>query len=386
MKKLKIAIFTDSFIPLCDGIVVSTINLAKGLADRGHKIYIIAPKYRNIKEFRYKNVKVKRVSGIPAFFYRGFKFTSPLTIGILKYLKKEKIDIIHFQTPIGLGIQALLMALFLKKPVVGTFHTFFTDTKYLKHLGVPPRFIQKFSWLYARAFYNKCDLVTCPSESAKKELLKNGFIKPIKVISNGIDFSVFDNLKYREVKKQLNPNGKILLFVGRIAHEKNINFLIDCFKLIANKDKSVKLVITGSGPQMEEIRHKIHRLSLPDRVILTGSIEHKNLVKSGIYKASDLFITASTTESQGITMLEAQANGLVCVGLNAKGVKDLIRNNYNGFLVRASEREFANKVLELLRNKNLYNRMKRNTLREVRKHGINKIVKIWEKVYLSMIN
>ncbi len=92
MKRLKIAIFTDTFIPLLDGIVTATINLARGLADRGHKVYIIAPKFKEKhKEFSYKNVKVKRVASIPAFFYPGHRFTSPFSLDVIHYLKKEDI-------------------------------------------------------------------------------------------------------------------------------------------------------------------------------------------------------------------------------------------------------------------------------------------------------
>jgi len=387
MKKLKIAIFTDTFIPIIDGVVTTTINLAKGLADRGHKIYIIAPRFRELaKEFAYKNVKVKRMPSIPAFFYKGYRFTSPLSIAVIKYLKKEKIDIIHFQTPIGLGVQALFAARVLKKPVIGTFHTFFTDPGYIKHISTNHGFAQKLSWFYARRYYNRCDLVTCPSESAKKELLEHGFTSPIKVISNGIDMSVFDNSKWKKMKLKYNPNGKILLFVGRIAFEKNLDYLLDCFKLVVKKQPKVKLVIVGDGPQMDELKESIIQKGLAKNVVLTGRIEYNKLVKSGIFKASDLFITASTTETQGISTLEAQANGLVCVGIESRGIKDLIKNNYNGYLVENGDKQaFAGKVIKLLTDRKLHNRMKKNTLKEVKNHRIENVIKIWEKTYSNLV-
>ncbi|MCX6707272.1 MAG: glycosyltransferase, partial [Candidatus Woesearchaeota archaeon] len=366
--------------------VTTTINLAKGLADKGHKICIIAPKHRKMKEFSYPNVTVKRIAGIPALFYQGFKITPLFSIAILNYLKKEKIDIIHFQTPLTLGFQAILIAKFLKKPLVGTFHTFITDAEYIKHAGIQNELARKFCWYYVKNYYNKCNMITCPSESAKQELMKNGFIKPIKVISNGIDFSIFDNSGWKKMKKKYNPNGKILLFVGRIAYEKNLDYLIECFELVLKKDPSVKLVIVGDGPQIGELKTKIKELGLSGNVVLTGRIEHDALVRSGIFKASDIFITASTTESQGISTLEAQTNGLVCVGLNARGIKDLIRNNYNGYLVKyGDKRKFANRIVKLLDDDKTYERMRRNTLKEIRKHDIKSIIKVWEEKYLHLI-
>ncbi|MFA6888868.1 MAG: glycosyltransferase [Candidatus Woesearchaeota archaeon] len=379
---MNIAIFTDCFIPLVDGVVIATLNLAKGLADRGHTVHIIAPEYSNIKEFSYPHIKVKRVYAIPAFFYKGYKFTSPLSIEIIKYLKKENIDVIQFQTPITLGVQALLTARFLKKPVVGTFHTFFTDPNYIKHVGFSPPFVQKFTWEYAKKYYNQCDCITCPSESAKQELLNHGFKKPIIVVSNGIDPSVFNNSNWKNVKKEFNPHGPLLLFIGRIAYEKNINYLLQCFQFIIKKDPTVVLVIVGDGPQMEQLKKDILTLNLSKNIILTGKIDHNSLVKSGIFKACDVFVTASTTETQGITTLEAQANGLVCVGVNARGTKDLIKNNYNGYLVKEGDKKaFAQKVLNLLNDKKLYTYMSKNTLKEIQKHKITHIIDLWETIY-----
>jgi len=383
---MNIAIFTDSFIPLGDGIVTSTLDLVKGLSDKGNKIYVIAPHYKNSKEFSYPHVTVKRMPGIPALFYPGFKFTSPLNINLIKYLKKKKIDVIHFQTPFTVGAQAILTAKILKKPLIGTFHTFITDEQYIRHIGINLKFIQHMSWTYVRSYYNKCDLITCPSESAKEELIKNKFIKPIKIISNGIDLSSFDNSNWKEIVNKYDLRGKTLLFVGRIAHEKNIDYLIKCFKLVQKKIPNIKLLIVGNGPQMDQLQKLVKGLDLSDNIIFTRRIDHAKLLKSGIYKASNLFVTASKTESQGITTLEAQANGLVCIGVNARGTKDLIKDGYNGYLVKEGDKkEFANRIIALIMNKKLYDRMAKNTLKEIKKHDLKLIITEWEKVYRSLV-
>jgi len=382
---MKIAIFTDTFLPKIDGIVTATLSLAMGLANNGHKVCIIAPEYNNFKEFKYKNIKVTRMNSIPALFYPEFKITNPFSIRVYMQLKKEKIDLVHFQTPLTIGMQGIIIAKLLKVPLIGTFHTLIADPKYLKHVKINGAIAQGISWAYARAYYNQCDLITCPSESVKNELLEHTFIKPIKVISNGIDFSLFDNSNWKKVKEKYNPNGKTLLFIGRIAHEKSIPYLLDCFKLVLKKLPKTKLILVGDGPQFKEIKNYIRFLKIENSAILTGKIEHENLIKSGIFKAADLFVTASTTETQGITMLEAQVNGLVSIGMDAGGTKELIKNNYNGYLVKKGKKEFADKIVKLLKDSSLIQKMQRNTLKEIKKHNMKKVIEIWEKEYQSLI-
>jgi glycosyltransferase involved in cell wall biosynthesis len=384
---VKIAIFTDVFTPQFNGVTTATISLVKGLADRGHKIYIIAPKYKGIKEFAYKNVKVIRLSSVPAYFYEDFRFTGLFSFKLKKYLKNQKIDLIHFMVPMPLGLQAIFLSNLLKVPLVGTFHTFFADREYLKHAKMDFKVIQKLAWAYSRGYYNRCELITCPTEMAKKELLAHGFKQPIKAISNGIEPGIFDNSKWKSVKNKFNKNGKILLFVGRIAHEKNMLYLLDCFSLVLKKLPNTKLLIVGDGPEMDELKQGIIFRNLEDNVILTGKIERDKLVKSGIYKACDLFVTASTTETQGITTLEAQANGLVAVGINERGIKDLIKDKYNGYLARwGDKKQFANAIINLLSNNKLHETMKANTLKEIKKHYLPNIIKQWEKEYSILIN
>ncbi len=382
----KIAIFTDTFLPLTDGVVTFVTNISKELADKGYKIYIICPKYDIKKEFKYKNVKIIRIPGIPAFFYKGFKFTSFYSSKLYNFLKNEKIDIIHMQTPIFLGIQAIIISKLLKIPLIGTYHTNIADPNYLKHIKLNSPFMQKLSWEYLRSYYNRCDLITCPSETTKKDLLDHGFKKNIISLSNGIKFDIFDNSNWRKVKEKYNKKGKILLFVGRIAHEKNIPYLLDCFSLVLKKIPETKLLIVGDGPEYKEISELIKKKGLLNNVIMTGGMEYEKFVKSSIIKASDLFVTASTTETQGISTMEAQANGVVAIGINEGGIKDLIKNNYNGFLLEVGDKEgFANKVIELLTNDLLYKRMQTNTLKEIEKHRFEKIIKSWEKVYKDLI-
>lgn len=384
---MRIAIFTDAFLPYISGVVTATLNLAKGLADRGHEVHIIAPKYGKSEKFIYPNIIVKRIPSIPVPMYKDFRLAILPNPGLVRYIIENRIDLMHFQTPSPLGNEAVHISKLLKKPLVGTFHTFFEDQDIIKILGLNKNHLfDKLSWAYLRSYYDKCDLITCPSESTKKSLLAHRFKQPIKVISNGFDCRIFDNRNYKKIKKKYNPNGKLLLFVGRIAYEKNIDFLIDSFSIVKNELPGTKLLIVGSGPQMKHVKKKISSLKMAKDVILAGSIPHDKLVKSSIYKACDLFVTASKTENQPMTILEAQANGMACVGLKKRGIPDLVKDGFNGIVVPVENRKkFAEAIIRVLKNKALLNRMRKNTLLEARKHKLPHVIDEWEQTYIELI-
>lgn len=380
---MKIVIFTDCFLPQVNGVVNVVVNSAKGLADKGHKVYIIVPKYKGIKEFKYKNIKVIRVSAIPAFFYPGFKFTFLYSLKVYEILKNKKIDLIHFHVPMPLGFQAIIFSKIFKVPLVGTFHGFIADPQYMKHMIISGKYAQKLFWKYIFYFFNKCDLITTPSQSAKIEILNHDFHKPIKVISNGIDFKDFMGGNSNFVKKKYNLN-KTVLFFGRIAHEKNVIYLFDGFKLILKKLPNIKLLVVGGGPQLKEFQEYTKEIGIGKSVIFTGMVNYKKL--SSYIGACDLFATASTTETFGLTTIEAMANGLPVVAVNATGTKDIVKNGYNGYLVKiGNKKDFADKIIKLLINDSLRLKMGKNAFKEAKKYDNRKIVKIWEKEYKELI-
>jgi len=377
---MKVAFFTDAFTPQVNGVVTSLLNLAKGLADRGHKIIIIAPKYNNVKEFRYKNVKVIRIASIPSLIYN-VRITSVLNPKVINFILKEKPDIIHIEAPFTVGIQGIILSKMFGIPLVGTFHTFVADPHYLKHAKMDYKSVEKSVWTFMRIYYNKCDLITCPSNYTKSELIKHKFKKPIKVISNGIDLRIFKKMN----KKTLNAKNN-LLFVGRISHDKNIFHLIDAFSLVVKENPKLKLILVGDGPQMSSLKKHISDLKIQKNIIFKGMISHKSLFNSNIFNSSEIFVTSALTENQPITILEAQANRLVCVAPDSKGIPDLIKNNYNGILVKPNDKEdLAKKLLFIINNDVSRLRMRNNTFKEIKKHDIPNIINEWEKTYEEMI-
>lgn len=381
---MQIAFFTDTFLPQQNGIVTNVVDTAKKLADRGHKVFIVAPEFADAAPFNHTNVTLKRIISAPAFFYEGFKLSLPFSPSLFNFVIKNRVEVIHFHTPITLGMQAIIIAKLLNLPLVGTFHTFFAHPEYLKHIKLNHKIVENLAWRFSNSYYNRCDMVVCSSEATKSELIARKCTKPIRVIPLGIDFSAFRNDSASEIRSRYNKHGKLLLFVGRIAHEKNLPFLLECFARVLKKVPSVRLVIVGSGPQMPEVKAKVAALGITKSIIFTGVIPHEKLVKSGIFGACDVFVNASTTETGPLTVLEAQANGLVCVGLKGKGM-DLIRSGVNGYVVDPHDKQaFANAVIRLLTDKSLYNKMRRATLKEAKKYELDNIIGMWEKTYKEL--
>jgi glycosyltransferase involved in cell wall biosynthesis len=147
-----------------------------------------------------------------------------------------------------------------------------------------------------------------------------------------------------------------------------------------------KLLMVGDGPQLDEIKAKAESLGIEDSVIFIGEMNHEAFLNSSIFRACDLFVTSSITETQGIAALEAQANGLPCVGINRGGINDLVKDGYNGYMVKLGDKKgFADRVIKILSDSSLIEKMKKNAIATAKKQDISIITAIWEKEYSKLI-
>ncbi len=384
---MNIALFCDIFTPQVNGVVTATVAMAKGLADGGHKVHIIAPRFKsNFKELKHKNIIVHRIFSVPALFYEEFRFALISTRSLIKLIKKFNIQVIHYNGTQFLARQAIKVGKKQNIPVVGTFHTFFADPEYLKQIKLDFKFMEKATWKFLNSFFNNTDFVTSPAPSTRDAMLKMGCKTPIKVISNGIDINFFKKKAKPKSKSNSKPKGKTLLFIGRVAYEKSVDVLIESFKLVVQKAPDTKLLIVGSGPQFDLIKKQIIDLKLEKSVNLVGRIPYDKLVNSGMINDADIFVTASKTENQPLTILESQACGLPCVGVNKRGVPDLIINGENGFIVKAdSPKLFADAILKLVQDGVVFNKMKKGTNKLVKQHDLKNVIPVWEKTLNDLI-
>lgn len=385
---MKIAFFADCFFPQINGVVTATLMLAQELQARGHEVHLLAPKYRKYKNDAQFPFTIKRFAAFNAGFYDDFKWVINPNLSLLRYCAKHKFDIFHFQAPMSMAAQAIFIARLFKKPLIGTFHTFFADPDYLKHANLDFKFFQKVGWYYSNKHYNRCDVVTVPSIQTGIELKEKKCTAPIKYISNGINLKQFDNSKSPEVREKFGykKDNIVFLFIGRIAHEKNLKALIKVFSHIAKQNTKIKLLIVGGGPQEKEYKDYVNENSLQATIQFTGSIDHDNLVVSGIFGASNYFITLSKTENQPITILEAQANGLVPFCYPAKGLKTMIEHGKTGlFLENQDEALCAEEILKVISNTEQMTELKQSIQEFIQSQSIETIATEWEHLMQELI-
>lgn len=338
---MKIAFFTESYGPYLSGVTVSIETLAKYLTLVGHRVWIFAPDYPTKKKVL---SKIFRLPSFPTKKYPGFRVVFPLGAGLWKKIKKISPDIIHTHSPYTLGFLAKLYARKLKIPLIYSFHTVFTD--YLHYFPFLPASWARFLLEKYFQWFLKNTPVIVPTDFIRKMILP---LEPAftYVIPTGIDFSLIEGapgLNLRE-KLKLQKNTKILLYVGRLSREKNIPFLFEVTAKIAQKRQDFHLVMVASGPEEANLKKMAVELNLNNFISFVPQVSHQEIFS--YYKAADLFVLGSLSETQGIVLVEAMAAGLSVVAIEAKGVSDIIKTG-TGFLVAEDPKLFADKVLELL--------------------------------------
>ena len=377
---MRIAFFTDVFIPFTSGVSVSVVDLAKALADRGHEIHIITPVYKKLV-FEYPNIHVKRVPAISAgWIYPGFRFANPFNLFVHRYISKNKIDVIHFHTPLLVGRLGISISRRLKIPLIGTYHTSVDAKECRKHVRLDGDLFDGVAKRFVDFFYKGCDLVSVPTSTYSARLKSLGLNYPTRVISNGIDLSKFPEGEAEAIRAAYP--GKIVLSVGRLAQEKNLMFLLKAWPRLQDE---AQLILIGGGTHEAELKNYAEKEGLKN-VHFLGMIPHEELILKGYHRAADIFVMTSMVEVQGLALMEAQANGLVAVGINAGGTKDLIYDGVNGFLVEPDDQDhFVEVMHRLLEDDALRRRLREATLAEVQKHDLQFVAGEWEEVYEELI-
>lgn len=383
---MKIGIFTETFLPQVNGVVVSICNVNRCLVKRKHNISVFTvgkgpEKLDNYPVYRFKGITFKP--------YPEYKILLP-NYKIWRIIKKKHLDVIHSRSPFGMGIIAKRLAQSTEKPIVGTFDTPMID--YLHYVPVlgsfgPTKYILgKFTKTYLRKYYGWCDLVTVPSETTKNKLLSMGFKNNIEVVSNGVDIEKYNQKKSdQSLRKKLCPNQeKLILHVGRITKEKRAESLILTAKLLADKKTNFKMLIAGDGPELQKLKNLSASLGLSEKIIFTGYLSQSELPK--YYASADMFLTGSTVETQGIVLLEALASGLPVIGADAEAIPELIKNGKNGFLFDYQDLDKASDLAEaLIKDENLRKKLSKNCPQSAKNHSIESVCTKMEHIYKSLM-
>ena len=357
---MRIGIFTDTYPPYINGVSTSISMLERALKKKGHKVFIVTV---NPEKMTYKYEKNKiRIPGIPTGIY-DYRLTGIYPIRAIKTIKSWDLDVIHTHTEFGIGTFARIIAKQLNIPLVHTYHTMYED--YVHYItkgyfnGTSKKIVEHLTKFYCDKTAKELIVPTKKAYDLFKEKYKVD--KNVHIIPTGIEIEKFyrENInkeKLEQIKQNLNikPEDKIVLYIGRLGEEKNVDFLIDNQKTLSNKNKNIKLLIVGSGPDEEKYKEKAKQLNLEENIIFTGKVPYNEI--QYYYNIGNIFVTASTTETQGLTVIEAMAATLPVVCIDDESFRNTVVHELNGFLFKTKE-EYIEYIEKLVENKDLLKKM-----------------------------
>jgi 1,2-diacylglycerol 3-alpha-glucosyltransferase len=351
---LNIAFFTDSYLPYTSGVVRSIETFSAEFRALGHQVYIFAPDYPNCPKLE----NVFRFKSLPSIAHKDFTLAIPISPRLENTLQELKIDIIHVHSPFLLGRLGAKAAKKNRIPLIYTYHTLYDQ--YVHYVPIAQNFSRWLVRKMSKDFCNLCDLVVTPTSMIEDLLRKYGVRTSIETIPTGINLKNFEKGDHSWLRASypIAPGDQVLLFVGRLGTEKNLDFLLQAFKAINKQLPNTTLVLVGSGPQELHYKELCRSLGLEERTVFTGTLNQEQVINA--YLGSDLFIFASVTETQGLVLGEAHAAGLPIVAVEAFGTKDMVTSGYNGFLTPLKQDVFTTKVLEVLKNPQLYHKFSKN--------------------------
>ncbi|MFA5172857.1 MAG: glycosyltransferase [Candidatus Paceibacterota bacterium] len=387
---MRIIIAADTYYPHINGASFFAQRLAHYLQKNGHIVAVIAPSesFQNTEK-KINGISVFGISSLPILFYSGFRFSLPFFIKkeIKKIIKEFQPDIIHVQSHFSICRAVISLAKKSHLPIIATNHFMPENLTHYLHL---PAFIEnlikKIAWLDFSRIFNKVDLVTTPTESAAK-LIRSRLKNIVKSVSCGIDLNRFNpknNGDYLKEKYHLSNNKLILLYVGRLDKEKNIDLII---KAVAQVPSNIDLhfVIAGTGAEKENLMNLSEKLSIKERVHLIGFVSDHDL--ENIYRIAECFIIAGTAELQSIVTLEALASGLPVIAANAVALPELVKDEENGFLFEPGDLDsLIKKIKTIFSDSTLRKKMAEKSLAIIANHSIEKTISQFENIYFEQIN
>jgi len=341
---MRVGIFTESYPPLINGVSTSIQTLMAHLEQAGHDVFVFTSRY---PRFRDERKGVFRYPSVNAIVEPDYVLPITFSPRISRIIPTLKLDIVHSHSPFFLGLLARRVARSLGLPHVATNHTLYTE--YAHYLPLPT--VAATRWLlvrWMRDFYNSCDRVLAPSHLTQRVLEGYGVRTSVSVVPTAIPAPPYVLQRPPETKHEfgLPPDARLLLYVGRLAPEKNLDLLLRAFALVAAKTNDTYLILAGSGKSRGALESRARFLGIHRRTRFAGFLGRTKL--DPLYQASDLFLFPSKTETQGLAVGEALAAGLPCVVVNAGGAPESVRDGVDGFLVADGAKAMAERTLALL--------------------------------------
>lgn len=381
---MHIALFTNYYLPVVNGVVRSVESFREALTRQGHNVFVFAQTNGDYEDkapfiFRYPSLTLPTQAEIPAVIP-----VSPFADQLLPSLK---LDVIHTHHPVLLGQTAASKAQELNLPLVFTFHTQYRE--YTHYFPLPQETIQDFlkgtvrNWL--KEFMRKCQHIVIPSESMKEILMRDyGLRDRFTVIPTGIDLEPYEGADGNELRtREKWQDDIVLVSTGRLAPEKNWETLLQAAAKVHQDHPDLRVVLIGDGPIKEALQDLAIELGIADRVTFTGKLPFEEVAVH--LKAANLFGFASVTETQGLVTMEAMAAGLPVVAVDASGTRDIVDDGKQGFLVPNDADALAASINELIESPEKMRRLSNNALDKAKTFEVDYLTERLVDVYEQAI-
>lgn len=325
---MNIALFSDTYYPEINGVATSIHLLKSGLEELGHTVYIFTTKSPNCIE----EENDYRIFSIPFFLMKDRRASFPIYFKWLRICKKLNIDIIHTHTEFSLGVLGLRIAKKLNIKHVHTYHTIYED--YIHYLKLPKnKYTVKFVQNASKYYCNKTNVIIAPTDKTKILLENYGINTKIEVIPTGIELSKFNDIDYEYVENlknnfNINNDDIVLITLGRLSEEKSVDSSIKYFKKLCESFDNIKFIIVGDGPHKNYLENLSTKLNLQDKIYFTGYVDWDKV--QNYYSIADIFVSSSTSETQGLTYLEALASNLYLLVKEDDSLVGVLDDKING--------------------------------------------------------
>lgn len=376
---MKIGLFTDTYLPDVNGVCSSIETLRLALTAHGHEVWVVCP------DSTVKGVKmdghVLRIHGARLSFLYGYTLAGTWNRQAFERIRKWHLDIIHVHTEFGIGLFARAVSRKLNIPIVSTYHTFYEDyTHYVNLLHssaiekLARRAVRKLSVYYT----GNVRRVIVPTVKTKERLADYGVKTEMTIIPTGLDLEAFRQGD-PEIIGAFGEGVFTIIYVGRLAEEKSVDMIVDAMEML--KGEQYGLLIAGDGPDYDKLRRYVTGKHLDDAVHFAGRIPHDHI--SGYYRHGDVFVSASLSETQGMTFIEAMACGIPVLARDRVALEGVLHDGENGYYFNDAE-DLADKI-RLLRSHPDIASMKQRSEQIASQYSLDSFAAMAEQVYREVI-
>jgi glycosyltransferase involved in cell wall biosynthesis len=340
---VRIALFTNNYLPFCGGVTISVETLRRGLAARGHDAWVFAPRFRGAPA---DGPGVVRYPSLPAATYPEFALAVPFSRAIARTVRRLDADVFHAHHPFLLGPAALRFARALGRPLVFTYHTRYE--KYAHYVPLSRHLVENAAIRLSARFAAQADAVIAPSSAVRDDLRRRGVSSAISVVPTGVDLEQFRPGIPEPARRALGlpVDDPLVLYVGRLDREKSVDRVLAAFERIASTVPRARLALVGHGTEAARLQRQAAASTVAPRIHFLGVRRHE--ATALCYQAADLFLFASETETQGLVLAEAAACGVPAVTVAATGCEEVVRDGESGVLTKSDAAALAEAAIGLL--------------------------------------